>query len=154
MTLQGVRTAVGLHHVGITVENLERSIEFYANVFGADLEWSIESAGEGAEAVSRVPGADMRIASLRLPYGRLELFEFAAPRGRPNDGVLNDIGATHICLEVADVDAVYARVQELGLRCWYAPIEVTQGLLAGQRFFFFEDPDGLKVEVLTPAPSE
>jgi len=146
----GAIRAGGLHHVGITVSDLDRSLRFYADVFGGELEWQIEGEGEGVEAISRVPGGSMRVASLKLPYGRLELFEWRNPPGRANDRDLNDIGATHICFEVDDLDAAYARLQELEVPCWYPPQDVTEGPLAGLRFFYFEDPDGLKVELLTP----
>jgi catechol 2,3-dioxygenase-like lactoylglutathione lyase family enzyme len=142
--------ARGLHHVGVTVADLERSAAFYEDVFGGEREWLIEAEGDGVDQMTRVPGTSMRVTSLKLPYGALELFEFSSPEGRVNDRRLNDVGATHVCLEVDDVDAVYEKLGELGVECWYPPQESTEGPLKGLRFFYFQDPDGLMVEVLRP----
>jgi catechol 2,3-dioxygenase-like lactoylglutathione lyase family enzyme len=140
-----------LHHVGVTVPDLDRSIRFYADVFGAELEWDLTVEGDAAAGLTRVPGADLRFVSLRFAHGSIELFEFrgGAP-GRPNDRALNDVGVHHLCLEVDDIEAVHRRLVELDLPCWTEPQLIEEGSLAGLRFFMFEDPDGQLVEILQP----
>ena len=56
-------------------------------------------------------------------------------------------GYGHIALNVADLDAEHARFQMLGLK----PRDIKQFDKNGEklaRFFFVEDPDGYKIEVL------
>jgi catechol 2,3-dioxygenase-like lactoylglutathione lyase family enzyme len=149
MSASSVVPARGLHHVGLTVSDLDRSVAFYSELFGGEKEWTIE-ADDPEGALTRVPGAAMTVTSLRLPYGNLELFEFEGPDGRDDQRRLNDIGVSHICIEVDDVDAVYAEALERGVECWYPPKESTEGPLAGLRFFYLVDPDGVPVEVLRP----
>jgi catechol 2,3-dioxygenase-like lactoylglutathione lyase family enzyme len=138
----------GLHHQGITVSDLDRSVRFYSEVFGATVDWEIEASGEGISELTRVPEADIRVALLRLPYGNIELFEYRNPDGRPYELRSNDVGAAHLCLEVDDVEAAYDRLQELGVTCRFPPQVAESGRIAGYRYFYFDDPDGLPVELL------
>lgn len=148
-TAKGVGlTARGLHHHGFTVSDLDRSVEFYEKAFGAEREWIVEFGGERPSEMVNVPGADMRVASLRLPHGWLEIFEFISPDGRPYDRTAADVGASHLCLEVDDVEAAYEWMKELGVECRYPPQHVHEGPRAGISFFYVYDPDGLPVELL------
>src|SRR3954452_10331572 len=71
----------GLHHVGITVKDLDASIRFYHDVLG--LQFSNEpspwfDAPELGPAVG-APGAALRQVSLILGDSTLELLEYKAP---------------------------------------------------------------------------
>ena len=54
-------------HFGVTVENLDRSIAFYRDVFGFGAGPVVERPGEYAERLTGVPGARLAIVSLRTP---------------------------------------------------------------------------------------
>ena len=71
----------GLHHVGITVKDLDASIRFYHDVLG--LQFSNEpspwfDAPELGPAVG-VPGAALRQVSMVLGDTTLELLEYKSP---------------------------------------------------------------------------
>lgn len=142
----------GMHHFGVVVSDLERSVRFYEDVFGARKEWEMEASGEAVSALTRVPGSDVRIAFLRLPNAGLELFEYRRPPGRPYPLQPNDVGRSHLCLEVDDIDAAYARLQELDVECHFPPQRIDEGVLAGLRFFDFSDPDGVPIEIYQTRP--
>lgn len=150
MTATATNRATGLHHFGVTVSDLDRSARFYEDVFDVRSEWELEVSGEEVSQAVRVEGADVRMAFLRLPNAGLELLEYRNPGGRTYDRRNNDVGAAHLCLEVADIGAAYERLQARGAECYTTPQLVGGGALAGYRFFFFEDPDGLVVELLQP----
>lgn len=137
-----------LHHCGITVTDLDRSIRFYEEVCGAERDWETQSAGEEASRLTRVLGTDMRIVQMRLPSGGIELFEFRSPSGNPYEMWLNDVGSSHLCLQVDDIEVANDHLQRLGVKCWYPPQTVETGPTEGQRFLFFEDPDGYPIELL------
>jgi catechol 2,3-dioxygenase-like lactoylglutathione lyase family enzyme len=147
MPVTTVRTK-GLEHWGYTVSDAERTARFYEDVFGAKREWAIEMEGDEVAEMVRVPGADVRVVLLSFGNAAIELFEYRNEGGRGHDRRADDIGAGHLCLEVEDVDAAYARLQELSVPCRFPPVHVDEGPLAGLSFFYFDDPDGLPVELL------
>jgi catechol 2,3-dioxygenase-like lactoylglutathione lyase family enzyme len=141
--------ATRLHHMGIAVSDLDRSVAFYADVFGIEVDSTFEVSAQHALRVARVD-ADCRGAILRLPNAALELLEFAATDARPYELRNCDVGAAHPCLEVEDIDAAYARLQARGADCFTPPLPIDDGALAGYRWFYFRDPDGLLVELFQP----
>ena len=75
-----------LHHVGLTVSDLEVSIEFYCAVLGCILRERSESGGSDLEALTGVAGAHMLTADLELETGDiLELIQYLAPEGGRSD---------------------------------------------------------------------
>src|SRR5204863_2060228 len=78
---QGGRVMKGLHHVGITVKDLEASIRFYHDALGLPFSNEPSPWFEGPElgpAVG-VPEAALRQVSLLLGDTTLELLEYKSP---------------------------------------------------------------------------
>ena len=71
----------GLHHVGITVADLDASIRFYHDVLG--LEFANEPSpwfdGEELSRAVGVPGAALRQVSLLVGDTTLELLKYRSP---------------------------------------------------------------------------
>ncbi|HET9275686.1 MAG TPA: VOC family protein, partial [Gemmatimonadales bacterium] len=65
--------------IGMTVSDLDRSVEFYTRVLGFAKEAEFEVAGEEWERLTGVFGVRLRIARLRLGGEALELSEYLAP---------------------------------------------------------------------------
>jgi catechol 2,3-dioxygenase-like lactoylglutathione lyase family enzyme len=132
-----------LHHVGITVKDLDASIRFYHDVLG--LQFSNEpspwfDAPELGPAVG-VPGATT-----------LELLEYKSP---PSDTTAplesNSIGASHVALLVDDIEATKAELEAKGIE-FFSPVNVVdEGVLAGWRWVYFADPDGYPLELVEVA---
>jgi catechol 2,3-dioxygenase-like lactoylglutathione lyase family enzyme len=145
--------ATRLHHMGITVSDLDRSVAFYADVFDVHVDSTFEVPATFAAEVSRVD-ADCRGAILALPNASLELLEYADANRRPYMLRNCDVGAAHPCFEVNDIDAAYARLQARGADCFTPPLPIDEGALTGYRWFYFKDPDGLVIELFEPPSDE
>ena len=77
-------TAFGdMHHVGITVDDLEASLAWYERVF--DLEREFIAEGSGPELAAAVGVADVRLRFAFLRFGScvVELLELRQPQGAP-----------------------------------------------------------------------
>jgi catechol 2,3-dioxygenase-like lactoylglutathione lyase family enzyme len=130
---------VGLGHVDLVCRDLERSLVFYAAVFGPlGLEPSFLVEGERGEQIHylRFPAAGSGSIGLRQALVEQEL-ELYAP------------GLHHLALAVEsrdDVDAAHAAAAEAGARVLHAPRLWPQYHPAYYATFFL-DPDGFRIEV-------
>lgn len=138
----------GLHHVGVTVSNLERSLAWYRDVFG--LEPVVDETGSGPDlcATVQVPDVDLHYAFLHVGNTRIELLQYVNPPGRPFDMHNNDVGAAHVCLVVDDVQAVYERLSGRGVTFNAPPLHLTDGAMAGHTIVYLRDPDGIQLELM------
>jgi catechol 2,3-dioxygenase-like lactoylglutathione lyase family enzyme len=140
-----------VHHVGITVRNLDASLAWYTQVFGlTDTGMRAGGAGEATSQAMRVPGADLKVAFLRVAdQVCIELIEYNNPQGRDYELGNNDVGAMHLCFEVEDINETYERLKSAGVSLHHEPIHLdsSAGDLAGYAFMYFRDPDGLTLEL-------
>jgi catechol 2,3-dioxygenase-like lactoylglutathione lyase family enzyme len=143
-----------LHHVGITVKDLDASIRFYHDVLG--LPFSNEpspwfDAPELGPAVG-VPGAGLRQVSLLLGDTMLELLEYKSP---PSDTTQplqsNNIGASHVAFLVDDIHKTVVDLSSKGISFFSDVNVVDEGVLAGWRWVYFADPDGYPLELVEVA---
>src|SRR3954467_14227705 len=83
-------------HTGITVSNLERSLAFWRDVLGFEYSHSAHQAGDMAEQITGVVGAELKLAVVKAPGGhKIELLEYLAPADRKKDGDIRpcDVGS-------------------------------------------------------------
>jgi catechol 2,3-dioxygenase-like lactoylglutathione lyase family enzyme len=154
----GVR-ALAVGPIGLTVADLDRSVEWYTRVLHFTLESTVEVAGDPYEHLTGVFGARLRIARLRLGEERIELTEYLAPRGRPVpfDFRGNDRFFQHVAIITRDMDAAYL---------WLRENHVTHASTGPQRLpdwnpnaggiqaVYFRDPDGHFLEILQFPPGK
>ena len=138
-------------HTGITVSNLERSLEFWQNVLGFEFSHRAHQSGEMAEQITGVQGAELKLAVVKAPGGhKIELLEYLAPPDRKKDADLRpcDVGHVHVALIVDDLDAVLERIVASGWKAAGEPQSLTSGPNAGKRVVYVRDPDGTTVEFM------
>jgi glyoxylase I family protein len=139
----------GLGHVDLVCSDLERSLAFYASVFGPlGLEPPFLVAGERGETIHylRFPAAGSGSLGLRQALERQE-FALYAP------------GLHHLALAVetrADVEAAHAAAVAAGAEVLHPP-RLWPEYHAEYYATFFLDPDGFRLEVASardarPAP--
>ena len=119
-------------HSMVRVRELTRSLAFY------------ESALQ-MHVADRFDFDGFTLAYLRTADGDFEL-ELTHNHGEERDYDLGD-GYGHIALSVADLDAEHKRLSDGG----HAPTDIKEFFRDGAlmaRFFFLQDPDGYKIEIL------
>lgn len=124
-----------IEHVGIRVTALEDSIEFYVRVIGLR---HLHTIGEVGDA--------LRLAFLTFPGQEsveLELIYVRDGEELPREGRVH-----HIAFTVANIEEEYARISRLGLSGLDPEI---RSLPNGSRFFFFNGPDGERIEFFEPS---
>ncbi|AHB47302.1 lactoylglutathione lyase [Hyphomicrobium nitrativorans NL23] len=119
-------------HMMVRVLNEERSVAFYSGAFGLEI-------------ADRYDFADFTLVYLRNAETDFEL-ELTVNKGRKDPYELGN-GYGHFAVAVEDLEETRARIAELG----YFPKDIKQMIFEDKpfgRFFFIEDPDGYKIEVL------
>jgi catechol 2,3-dioxygenase-like lactoylglutathione lyase family enzyme len=149
----------GVDSIGLTVSDLDRSVDFYSSVLHFQKVSVTEVDGEGYEHLQGVFGLRMRTARMRLGDEYVELTEFLAPRGRPapSDARSNDRWFQHIAIIVSDMDRAYQwlrahKVQHASSGPQLLPAWNKNA--GGIRAFYFRDPDGHPLEVLWFPPEK
>ena len=145
--------------VGLTVSDMERSVDFYTHVLNFEKTSDRAVGGPAYEALDGVSGARLRVVRLRLGEEYLELTEYVTPRGRPApaDSRSNDRWFQHVAIIVSDMDQAYARLREFKVQqASIAPqlLPKTIPNAAGIRAFYFRDPDGHPLEILQFPPDK
>ncbi|RUU28871.1 MAG: lactoylglutathione lyase [Mesorhizobium sp.] len=119
-------------HTMIRVLEEARSVDFYRKAFGMDV-------------AERLDFDTFTLVYLSNAEAEFEV-ELTVNKGREEPYALGD-GYGHLAVSVIDLDSEHDRLGALGLN----PKKIVEfnrdgALLA--RFFFIEDPDGYKIEVL------
>lgn len=122
---------LGFHHVAVIVSDYALSKAFYCNVLGLDVlaENYREERGSWKLDLALDDG------------GQLELFSFPDPGLRPSRP--EACGLRHLAFRVCDLDAAIAELEGRGVPV--EPVRIDE--FTGRRFTFFQDPDGLPLEL-------
>lgn len=136
MTNEGAGTTT-LHHAGLPVADLERSIDWYGTALGLE-HTTTARVPEGVEIAFVVDAAGAGV----------ELFALGAPAPPAWDGPIPALraGTGHVAFTVADLDAAFARALAAGGRAVWEPRPSPK---PGQRIAFVTDLDGNLIELMS-----
>lgn len=123
-----------IEHIGIRVSALEDSIEFYERIIGLKLLHIIGDIDD-----------PLRLAFMAFPGQEdveIELISKKNAEPLANEGKVH-----HIAFTVTQIEREYERIASLGLSNLDPSI---RALPNGNRFFFFNGPDGEVIELVEP----
>lgn len=120
-----------IHHTAIICSDYEKSKHFYVNILGLSV--VSETYREERDSYK----LDLAVGK----HGQVELFSFPNPPKRPS--YPEAAGLRHLAFQVTDIEAA---VRELKVHdVSVEPIRIDS--LTGKQFTFFQDPDGLPLEL-------
>ncbi|NEQ52535.1 MAG: VOC family protein [Leptolyngbya sp. SIO3F4] len=119
-----------IHHIAVICSDYERSKYFYIEVLGANI--MCETWREQRRSYK---------LDLKLGGAQIELFSFPKPPPRPTRP--EACGLRHLALAVENLDYNISHLKSHGIAV--EPIRLDE--LTGKRFTFFQDPDGLPLEL-------
>jgi catechol 2,3-dioxygenase-like lactoylglutathione lyase family enzyme len=139
--------------VGMTVSDMDRSVEFFTKVLSFETVSDVEVMGSEYDRLQGVFGTRMRIVRMRLGDQLIELTEYLAPKGRPIpvDSRSNDQWFQHIAIVVSDMDKAYQQLRAHKVRhTSTGPQRIPDWnrAAAGIKAFYFKDPDGHNLELI------
>lgn len=137
----------GIRHIGITVNDFAKSVQWYQEVFGFSL---ISTGGLTKERMAEMKklyqlpeGSSVKFGFLIGPRGvLLELFEFSQTLA-PNL-CWNRPGTHHFCFDVKNINKWYKFLSQR------EDVEILNEIQEddGAKWFFIKDPDGNLMELM------
>jgi catechol 2,3-dioxygenase-like lactoylglutathione lyase family enzyme len=115
----------GVHHIGISVPDIEKAREFYVGLLGAveevaPMEWRDNPF---IDEIVGLKDSAAKQFMCRLGNTHLEVFEYAQPRSAPQepDKGVHNFGYTHFAIQVDDIAACCQRLKAAGVRLHAEP---------------------------------
>lgn len=142
-----------VNHVAVSTPDLERMRSFYCDLLGFEevsrVRWDVGQAE--IDAVMALKDSSADVLTVRLGSMCVELFQFDTPLPAPlpaEDRPVSKYGITHLCFGVDDIDAVYRRMVDAGIR-FHCPPQT----FGPERATYGRDPDGnvFELQQLMPA---
>jgi len=129
-----------LHHGALAVTDLRRSIEFYYDVLGFEVDTEVKT-----------PNGEMDIVHMKRGEDFLELFchKSASPLpefARDNATDFKVAGTKHIAFSTAKPEQLHQYLSEKGVDD-LTPVFDNNPYY---KYFFFRDPDGIAIEIVSP----
>jgi len=135
-----------LEHIGLSVSNLERSIDFYCKNLNCEVIRILEANREPKLGkVVGMTGCSARIAHLKAGENMLELFEYVIPPGKklPENHRQADLGFIHAGFTSDNVRDDYRIMKENNVRFVSEPVEFRPNVW----ICYFYGPDGEVCEI-------
>lgn len=144
----------GFFHGGITVSDMDRSLAFYRDGLGLEMEFDRILDAPYLREVLGLEFESIRAVYLRIPGGGfVELLEYRGIERFSAASRPCDHGAGHLCLYVDDVAGMWERLRGFGASARSAGVvDITAGPNAGARSIYTSDPDGYPVELFQKRP--
>ncbi len=136
-----------IHHVGLTVSDLDRSAAFYRDLLGLREVARNRLEGEAISGQTLLPGTVIDVALLAGSNTLLELLCYRHPAPQPYALRACDAGAAHVCIVVDDLKA---RVDALGGAGAALPSMPARLMGDDTQMIYVRDPDGIIVELIQP----
>ena len=148
---------VGVHHFNFTVENLDRTVDFYMSKLGFGLRSRSQYHGDaivGAALLADLheeeikDGVTVEIVVIELTGTRVEFMQWLTPKSAPYHGDVSIAGAAHLGIRVKSISEVRACLEGAGVQ-FPSPVEsfAEVGHWPSQECAF-RDPDGIVVELI------
>jgi catechol 2,3-dioxygenase-like lactoylglutathione lyase family enzyme len=151
--INGTTAVHSVDVIGMTVEDMDRSVEFFKKVLTFEKVSDVEVTGVDYERLQGLFGVRMRVVQMKLGEESIELTEYLAPRGRPfpGDTRSNDHWFQHVAIIVSDMDKAYGTLRQHRVRhASSGPQRLPDWNknAGGIQAFYFRDPDGHFLEIL------
>ena len=142
---KGSAVIKGIHHMGISTSDLDRSLEFYGGLLGIEILGKGPFAGENYTNITGLKNAQGRMAMLRVGGIYIEIFEYERKKGKQHrkNRLVDDIGFNHLCFEVDDVHKEDRRLKQAGIDFHSAP-----QMFGTAKAVYGRDPDGNVFELV------
>lgn len=136
----------GIHHVAISVPDLDQAVAFYHGTLGFEKVFSNSWFGDRdqADQVIGLKNTHAKVQMLKAGNAYLELWEYIKPK--PLEQKFNyspaNHGIAHIALQVSNIHAEFERLSNAGMTFHQSPVD-----LGNSHAIYGRDPFGNVIEL-------
>lgn len=138
-----------LNHVGISVKQLDASVDFWVRLTGGSASSVRVTQGPHIAALVGYDGVLLRTADVTTPDGLLiELLEYASEAAEPIPTGTAHPGNVHIAFDVHDMDASWQHAVDCGaVPVGSGPVAIPASQPAGAKYAYLRSIDGATIEL-------
>jgi len=135
-----------VRHVGIVVNNMENSLNFYRDLLGLKIVRDMDENGNHLDNMLSLDNVEVRTVKLSVQDNitLIELLEFKSH----NDNQVRNfytIGASHVAFTVENIEKLYQNLSVKDVEFNAPPQKSPDGLV---KVTFCKDPDGTPIELV------
>ena len=136
-----------LRHVGITVQDMEKSLKLYRDYFGFQVVWDMIEQGKFIDGLSGIDNIVVRTVKLKdFVGGMIELLEYEShPQPLETLRPIVDTGVSHFAMTVDNLDETYRDLLDMELIFNAKPAISPDG---NAKVCFCRDFDGTLIELV------
>ena len=112
-------------HIGLTVSDMDASIDFYSNILGLHYEGMVIMEGAETDILFNKKDCKVRLAYLNggniVSSPPIELIQFSSEDCQKIPSSLTKISISEVCFRVDDIDVTYKKLAESGIEFLSAP---------------------------------
>jgi catechol 2,3-dioxygenase-like lactoylglutathione lyase family enzyme len=130
---------------------MEKSLKFYRDTLGLKETMNIKIKAD--PLMMDLPGTDpyQHLVMLSTGNSHVELIQYVKPRGKNIRKKTCDIGVSHICFQVDDINEAYKKMLDKGINTFHRTpdfIGEQGGSLNGYGYVYFRGPDNEILEFI------
>ncbi len=137
---------IEMRHVGIVVNNLQKSLDFFVNVLGFKIFKKMNEKGKYIDSVLNLKKADVITVKMKAPDRSLiELLKFKNYKTFNNSKKIYSSGLTHISFTVKDLDKTFKLLEKKKIKFFSIPQVTPDG---SAKVVFCRGPENLILELV------
>ncbi len=141
-------TVIGVHHVGLSVADLNASIEFYNKATDIEADMELAVGNRSAEKASGFTNEAVAHATLKAPNTFVQLSQFESSVSGPREDIpVKGPGITHVCYQSLKTDNIFSKFLSQGAKSVTRGAEPISLLGQGVYYAYARDADGIMFEV-------
>tara|TARA_B100000676_G_C17498953_1_gene542172 strand:- start:60 stop:494 length:435 start_codon:yes stop_codon:yes gene_type:complete len=140
---------IGFNHSGFVVRDLDKMVSFYRDDLGLTIDREIDSKAPTEGDHTGIPGAHRTLIFVGTGGEHaLELVYYVEPESPKGHLDRNQLGATHICFNVSDIEQLYDKLKAKGVKFVTPPVMKTNSDGSKRGICYCQDPEGNWLEFI------
>lgn len=141
-------------HIGVTVTDIDKSIDFYQNTLGLKFKGEMIMKGEATDKLFNRTDCKVRVAYLNgseeLYAPPIELLQFISADIKNVVPSFFKTSISEICFHVDDIERTYDKLKAKGVEFISKPqyFDFTDQGFGKSKAVYFKDPDGIILELI------
>ena len=137
-----------VRHFGVVVTDMERSLKFYRDLLGLDIERELHESGEFLDNMLKLKNVKVHTIKMSALGGTtlVELLKFDShSKDSSQNSDISNIGASHLAFTVENIHDTYSKLKNAGIHFNAPPQSSPDGYA---KVTFCQDPDGTPIELV------